>query len=164
MYFNIISGALQSEMSVYFIVLIAGLRPLVSGPRYSPAVRVLPARPQRAVLTALGEKEINSRVRHFAFSLIIKYFFLKVRSSRLSTYRRSSCRYTWARKYVPGKHYKEFCAGLKAVYSAPGPEAAGLAFGGLEEKWGGRLPRRGPRRARELCPCRATVRLPGGDT
>jgi transposase-like protein len=67
-------------------------------------------------------------------------------------------------KYVPSKHYKEFCADLKAVYSAPDAEAARLAFGDLEEKWGADYPRRGSRLARELCPCRATVRLPGGDT
>ena len=39
-------------------------------------------------------------------------------------------------KYVGYRHKKEFCADLKAIYTAPTEEAALTAFETLERKWG----------------------------
>ncbi len=39
-------------------------------------------------------------------------------------------------KYVGYRHKKEFCADLKAIYTAPTEEAALMAFETLESKWG----------------------------
>ena len=39
-------------------------------------------------------------------------------------------------KYVGYRHKKEFCADLKAIYTAPTEEAALMAFEMLEKKWG----------------------------
>jgi transposase-like protein len=39
-------------------------------------------------------------------------------------------------KYVPSKHYKEFCADLRAIYKAVSQQAARAALEELEKKWG----------------------------
>jgi transposase-like protein len=38
-------------------------------------------------------------------------------------------------RYIPTKHYKEFCEGAKAVYAAVSLQAAGQALRVLKEKW-----------------------------
>ena len=38
-------------------------------------------------------------------------------------------------KYVPSKHYKAFCADLKAMYGAPSLESAQAALATLQESW-----------------------------
>ena len=43
-------------------------------------------------------------------------------------------------KYVGYRHKKEFCADLKAIYTAPTEEAALTAFETLEKKWGKKYP------------------------
>jgi transposase-like protein len=43
-------------------------------------------------------------------------------------------------KYVPSKHFKAFCAGLKAIYSATSLDAAKAAFEALKADWGENYP------------------------
>jgi len=43
-------------------------------------------------------------------------------------------------KYIPTKHYKEFCSDLKAIYQAVSLSAAQAAFESLKEKWGKNYP------------------------
>lgn len=43
-------------------------------------------------------------------------------------------------QYLPRKHYKEFCAGLKAIYAAVSLEAAENAKDTLQAKWGKSYP------------------------
>ena len=38
-------------------------------------------------------------------------------------------------KYIPSKHYKAFCADLKAMYGAAGQASAKAAFEAFAEKW-----------------------------
>lgn len=43
-------------------------------------------------------------------------------------------------KYIPSKHYRTFCADLKAVYRAVSLDAARTALNGLTAKWGESYP------------------------